>query len=112
MIENSLTGNHYTQIHNLIIITSQDHSNNVFSYIMDITFYCCHQYLTRIGSSISNDACRFIGFLFGLQIWLQICNRFFHYTCTLHYLRKEHLSTSKQITNHIHSIHQRTFDYV
>ena len=37
---------HYPQIDDLIVITCQNHTYNILSYIVDISFYSSHQYFT------------------------------------------------------------------
>ena len=69
---------------------------------MDITFNGSHQYFS--GAPV------FWSFTFEFNIGCQFCNCFFHYTGTLYYLWKEHLSCTEKIPNFIHPIHQGTFN--
>jgi len=52
-----------------------------------------------------------IEFIFvGFDVRQQKCHGLFHYTGRFDHLRKEHFSGTKQVANHVHPIHQRTFD--
>ena len=96
-----LTGNHYAEIYYIIIIAAKYNSYNILSDIVNITFYCRHQYLSfRLRAFFF---CRF----YKRQ---QICNCFLHYPRALYYLREKHFPFSEKITDNIHSVHQRTFD--
>ena len=39
-------------------------------------------------------------------------DRLFHHAGRFHHLRQEHFAFAKQITDHIHAIHQRAFDHL
>ena len=72
---------------------------------MDITFHGCKQ-----------DSCRRLALLvfcfFFLNIWYEIGNRFFHHAGAFNHLRKKHLALGEQVTDYIHTVHQRPFDNV
>ena len=35
---------HYSQVNHFVVVTSEYYTNNIFSDIMHISFYCCEQY--------------------------------------------------------------------
>ena len=50
--------------------------------------------------------------LVGFYVGLQNGDGLFHGACRLHHLREKHLSLAEQLTHHVHSSHQRTFDNI
>ena len=75
------TRNHYPDVNDFEVITSQNDAYNIFSDIMHIPFYGRHQYLSCIFSRIA------IFKFFFFKEGHQIRHRFFHYPGRFHYLR-------------------------
>ena len=94
-------GNHHAKIDNFIIVARQDDPNDIFSNIVNISFYRGHK----------NFSCSLLfPVFFRFDIGKQIGNGFLHHPSGFYHLRKEHFTCPKKIANHIHSIHQVPFD--
>src|ERR1700741_1824742 len=103
-LQNLFRRDHHAKINDFEIITAEHYRNDIFSDVVHVTFYCSHQH-------------------FGLRppVWpagpfrlhkrSQVRHRFFHNARTLDDLGQKHLSGTKQIPDHTHSGHERTFDY-
>ena len=102
-LNDSLCGNHYSQVDNLIAIASHYHGNNILTDIVYITFHCGKQYLSGRSHSF---------YFFRLDNRLQNSNSLLHCTGSLHHLRQEHLSCTEKLAYIIHSVHQRTFNHI
>ena len=37
-------------------------------------------------------------------------HRLFHHACAFHHLGQEHLARREQVADHVHTVHERTFD--
>ena len=107
---------HYTQVYDIVAITAQYYTYYILPYIMYITFHRGYEYFCRTGSFFiqrtGSYVCQPALFFFRLYEWEQVCHALLHNTGTLYYLRQEHFTTTKQIANHIHPIHQRAFYHV
>ena len=96
---------HHAQIDHFIIVAAQHHADNVLADVVYVAFDGGHE----------NAALRLVisrGLLLRLHERQQIRHRLFHDTGALHHLGQEHFARAKQITDHIHSRHERTFDDV
>jgi tRNA 5-methylaminomethyl-2-thiouridine biosynthesis bifunctional protein len=63
---------------------------------------------SRHGTTLST----FTAGLFRFDNRKQCCHCTFHYPGAFHYLGKEHFTVSEEVTHHIHSVHQRAFNYL
>ena len=104
-IQNFRCRHHDAQVYDLKIITSQDHTHDIFTNVVDVAFYRCHQYFT------GRMTTTFIGFL-SFDVWEQNSNSFFHHARTFYHLRQKHLARSKKVAHHVHAIHQRLLYHI
>ena len=74
---------------------------------MDIALDCRQQYFARRAR-----CCLAAFFLFLLHEWREIGNGLLHDACGLYHLRQKHFASAKQVTDHIHTVHQRAFDHM
>ena len=101
-----LAANHDAQIDHVKAITLQNDANDVFANIVHIALYRGHQDLT---------CCLILGteaqfFLFHVR--QKVSNGLLHHASGFHHLRQEHFARAKQVTNHVHPVHQRAFNHV
>ncbi len=95
---------HHSQINYIVVITAQNNGYNIFTDVVYIPFYRSKKNLC-FGFGI------LILFLLLFNIRDQYCHTFFHDAGTLYHLWKKHFSWSKQIPNHVHAVHHRSFNY-
>ena len=88
---------HHSQINDLIAITSQHDSYDIFTDIMHIPFNCCQQNFLQ-GTVL-------LTFFRQWHEWLKIGYSLFHHSGRLHHLGQKHLAFPKKISNHIHPVH-------
>ena len=99
--QNLVTGHHHAQIDNLIVIALQHHTNNVLANVVHIALYRSHQ-----------------DFPFGLLVFgffrldkrNQVGHRLLHYAGAFNDLGQKHLAVAKQVADHVHAVHQWTFN--
>ena len=95
--------NHHTKIYDFVIVASQNHAYNVFTYIVYIAFYGCHQDFS-VPLLVAN--------LFGsFNERKKIRHGFFHNPSRFYHLWQKHFPRTKQIPNDIHSCHQVNFNH-
>src|SRR3546814_10310470 len=52
------------------------------------------------------------GLFLGFDERDQVRDRLLHHACGFHHLRQKHLAGAEQIADHVHALHQRTFDHL
>ena len=92
--------NHDAEIDNVIVVATEYDGNDVFSYVMYISFDRSQEKFTIFPGTF---------FLYG-NIGLQNSNGLFHGTSGFYHLRKKHFSFTEKFSYSVHSIHQRPFD--
>ena len=99
--DNLFCRHHHAHINNIIVIAGHNHSDDILTNIMDVTFYCCQE----------NSTCTLSAFcFFGFNIWLKDSDRLFHGSGSLNNLWQEHFTFTKQLPDGIHTVHQWAFD--
>src|ERR1044071_1954242 len=104
-LDDLLGRDHDAKIDDLVVVARKHNTNDVLTYVVNITLHSCHQHSC---GSFSNTTV--LSLLF-FEEWHQVGDGFFHYASALHHLGKKHLAGSEEIANHIHSRHQRSFDH-
>ena len=92
---------HDTQIDDFEIIALQHDTHDILADIVYVAFHRRHEDFA-VGVVAPG--------LFLLDKWLQIRHGLFHHAGALDHLRQEHLALAKQVTHHVHTIHQRALD--
>ena len=100
---------HHAHVDHFVVVALQDHGDDVFANVVHIAFD-------------GGDDDLALGFhvlaRFGLQAFFffdvghEVRHRLLHHAGAFHHLRQEHLALAKQITHHVHAVHQRAFDDV
>ena len=92
--ENFLAGNHHSQVDDLVVIAAQNHTDDVFADVVNVTFDRSHQDLAAIALALEAGLDFFL-----LHVRQQIGDRFFHDASRFDDLRQEHFSAAEQIAN-------------
>ena len=100
---NRLRRNHYAKVDNVESVAREDYSDDVFSNVVNIAFYSRNQNLAAAGT---------VGVLSFLYVRLKYSDGFLHVACRFYDLRKKHLSCAEEFAYAVHSVHQRTGDYL
>ena len=95
---------HDTKVNHLVMITAQHYADDVFSDVVHVTLDGRHQ---DTGQAFAAGA-GLAFFLFDIRN--QYCHGLFHDTCAFDYLWQKHAPVAKQVADHVHAIHQRTFN--
>src|SRR5688500_2091600 len=108
-VEDFFSRHHYTEVDDIVTVTTQHNAYNVFADVMYIAFYRSHQYpgcsaRFVVHCTSCKVCCTTVRFLL-LDVWSKDGNRLFHYTGTFDYLWQEHFSTTKQIPDYVHAVH-------
>ena len=98
-----IAGDHDAQVDDLEVIALQHHTHDILADVVHIALHRGHQDLA-IGAVA-------LGFLF-LDKGLQVGHRLLHDPGTLDHLRQEHLALAKQVSHHVHTVHQRALDHL
>jgi hypothetical protein len=103
-VEDAVGRDHDAQVDDLVVVTLQNDADDVLADVVDVALDGRHQ----------DAACLFarLAGLLGLHEGLQPGHGLFHYACRLDHLRQEHLARAEQVADHVHPVHQRTFDDV
>ena len=101
-VENLLRRRHDAQIHHLEVVALEHHADDVFADVVDIA-------LDRGQHDPAVAAPLTIG-LFRLDKRNQVSHGFFHHPRRFHHLRQEHLAGAEQVADHVHAVHQWSFD--
>ena len=100
LIQNPLLVHHHAQVNDFETIAAQDNAGDVLSYVMDIS----------LDGSIDYDrSCAGIIALAG-HVRFENRDRVLHDFGGLHDLREEHFAVAEELTDSLHSRHQRSFD--
>ena len=99
--ENGFGGYHDAEVNHFIVVALQYHANDVFADVMDIALDRRHQ---------DGAVASCLAIFFCVHVRQQVGDGLFHHACGFDHLGQEHFSLTKQITDHIHAVHQRTFD--
>ncbi len=105
-IQYGFSRDHDAKINNFIVIAAQHHADDFFTDIVDVTLYGGHKDTDQ--AFVAGTRLAF--FLFNIRD--QHRHGLFHDTCTFDHLWQKHAPVTKQVTHHVHAIHQRTFDNV
>ena len=98
---------HHAHVDDLVVITRQHHADDILADVVDIAFHRCqHDLALRFHGLAARDHRR----LFRLHERRQIRDRLLHHARRFHDLRQEHFPRAKQIADHAHPRHQRSFD--
>ena len=100
-LNNGFRRYHYSQINDFIVIASHHYRYDILSNVVDITLYRSQQNFSSLLSTF---------FATGFYKRLQNGNSFLHGTGSLHHLRQEHFTGTKQFAYLIHTSHQWTFN--
>ena len=85
---------------NGVIVALEHNAHDVFPDVVDVPFH---------GRQHHRAPCLlFRGTV--VHVRFEPCHGFFHDTGALHHLGKEHFSGPKEVTDHVHAVHQRPFD--
>ena len=95
-------GDHDTEINDLVIVTLQHNTDNVFTDVMHIAFHGGHQDLAGKTTRAFRTPC---GQTFRLHKRHQARNRLFHHAGGFDDLRQKHLAGTKQIPDLVHASH-------
>ena len=101
--DNLFRRNHYPHVDNLIVITGHDDTNDVLADIMHISLDGSQKHFSGTFATFS---------FFCFNIWLEDAYCLFHRPGGLHHLGQEHLSLAKELSDGIHTRHERTLDDV
>lgn len=93
-----IPGNHNTEIMDLVVVTAEDNADNVLSNVMDITLNGGEDNYTSVRT------------FFLLHVLKEVVDGLLHDTSGLNDLRQEHLSSTKALTDDVHTSHKWTFN--
>ena len=102
-IENLLARLHDAEINYIEAVALQDDADDVLADVVHVAFHRRHQ---DLAVGFGRGVQRF----FRLHIRHQVGHRFLHDAGRLDHLRQEHLAVAKQVTDHVHAVHQWPFD--
>ena len=100
--QNLVAGHHDPEIDHLVVVTPQDHSDNVLADVVHVAFDRGKQHLALRRTSGR--------FLFLFHEGQQIRHGFFHDPRALDHLRQEHFPGPEEFSHDVHTVHQRAFD--
>ena len=107
--QNFVARHHHAHVHHFVVVALQNHGDDVFANVVHIAFDRGNDHLA-FGFDVF--ARRFLGQLFGLDVGQQMRHRLLHHAGAFHHLRQKHLALTKQVTHHVHAVHQRAFNDV
>ena len=94
---------HDAKVNDFVVVAGQHNANDVFTDIMHIALHCCHEDLT----------CGLLfAVFFGLDVRRQNSDGLFHHAGGFHHLGEEHFTRPKEITEHVHTVHQWPLNHV
>mmetsp|Transcript_26649 Transcript_26649/g.50508 ORF Transcript_26649/g.50508 Transcript_26649/m.50508 type:complete len:263 (+) Transcript_26649:1192-1980(+) len=110
---------HNSNVIDLVVVAAKHDSHNVLSDIVHVSLDGGHEDLSSVlGIVVGIDSIRILALgqeilpLLLLHERQQIRNGLFHHAGGLDDLGQEHLSGSEEISDNVHSVHQRAFDHV
>ena len=101
-----LARNHHAEVGDLEIVTAQHDADDVLADVVHVALHRGHHDVAPAGRFISRTA------LFFLDVRHQHRHGLLHHPRALHHLRQEHLARAKQVSDHVHSVHQWSFDHI
>ena len=103
-------GNHHAHVHDLEVITLQDHRDDVLADVVHVALDGGDHHLAlRLGDDAGT---RFFRRLFFFDVRDQVRHGLLHHARRLDHLRQEHLALAEQVADDVHAVHQRAFDHV
>jgi hypothetical protein len=103
--QDPVTGHHHAEVDHVVVVTLEDHADNVLADVVHIPLDGGHEDLA-LGSRVAGGG-------FGC---LEVRNQMGH--CPLHdagaldHLRQKHLARTEQVAHDIHPRHQRALDHL
>ena len=102
-LEDGFSRDHDTQVNDLVTVTLQHYADDVLADVMHVTLHGRHQDAAITPRTVT---------LFCIHVRQQIGHGLFHDTRRFHHLGQEHLAGPEQITDDVHTVHQRPLDYL
>src|ERR1700722_15195020 len=100
--KNLFAGDHYPQVDYVVIVASEDHSDDILANVVNISLDRSEQDLAlRLNDFARRNHRR----LLSLHEGSEVCDSLFHHSRGFHHLRQEHLAGSEQVTHHAHARH-------
>ncbi|MNX96740.1 hypothetical protein D3C86_1290720 [compost metagenome] len=103
-VQDAVSGDHDAQVDDLVVVTLKHDADDVLADVVDVALDRGHQDAARLLARLAG--------LFGLHEGFQPGHGLLHHAGRLHHLRQEHLARAEQVADHVHPVHQRTFDDV
>ena len=97
---------HDAKIGDFEVVAAQDDGNDVFANVMHVTFYRGYYHVSLAA------ACGPAATFFFLDVGQEHCYGLFHHACAFNDLGQEHLAVAEQVADHVHAVHQWSFDHV
>ena len=105
LVEDLLGGDHHAHVHHFVVVALEHHRHDVLADVVHVALHGGDQDLA-LGLGVAGQG------LLGLDVGHQVGDRLLHHARRLHHLRQEHLAGTEEIADHIHAVHQRTFDHL
>ena len=103
--ENGIAGDHHAEVFDFVVVAGEHDPNDVFTDVVDVAFDGGDQEFT-CGRAFGGFA------LFGLHEWQQVRDGALHDAGAFDHLWEEHIAIAEELTDDLHSVHQRAFDHV
>ncbi|MNQ84456.1 hypothetical protein D3C85_995840 [compost metagenome] len=103
-VQDAVGRDHDAEVDDLVVVTLQHDADDVLADVVDVALDRGHQDAARLLAGLAG--------LFGFHEGLQPGHGLFHHPGRLDHLRQEHLARAEQVADHVHPVHQRTFDDV
>jgi hypothetical protein len=94
-VEDAVGRDHDAQVDDLVVVTLQDHADDVLADVVDVALDGGHQDPAGLFARLAG--------LLGLHERLQPGHGLFHHPGRLHDLRQEHLARAEQVADHVHA---------
>mmetsp|Transcript_19615 Transcript_19615/g.40968 ORF Transcript_19615/g.40968 Transcript_19615/m.40968 type:complete len:314 (+) Transcript_19615:1027-1968(+) len=106
-VQDVVTWHHDAHVDHLVVVATQHHANNVLTDVVHVTLHGGHQHhavvLGLVGIFTSGNG---LSATFFLHERSQVCDSLLHHARALDDLRQEHLTSTEEISDDAHSLHQ------
>ena len=107
-VQDLLRRHHHTEVDHFKVVALQNNSDDILTDIVDVALDGRHDD-GAVGVLASHCAGLFF---FRLDIRQQVRNGLLHHPGRLHHLGQEHLAGAEEVTDDVHTVHQRTLDHL